>query len=157
MLNVTIVGNEAVITRFATMNDRIRQRLFGAVQVLAANLERYVKTDKLSGQVLQHRTGHLQQSIHNEVTQDGSTTIGRVFSAGPLPYAAIHEFGGSIPDRYPVNAQALHFYIGGREVFAKFARGFTMPERSYLRSSLSDYRQRIVDSMNRAVGDAVQQ
>ncbi len=157
MLNITITGQEAVIARFGGMNDRIRQRLFGAVTILAANLERYVKESKLSGQVLQHRTGQLQQSIHNQVTQDGSSVIGRVFSAGPLPYAAIHEFGGQVPDRTPVNAKALHFFIGGKEVFAKFAKGFTMPERSYLRSSLSDYRQQIIDGLSRAVGEAVQQ
>jgi phage gpG-like protein len=155
MLNLTLIGDQAVIARFNGMNDRIRQRLFAEVTVLAADLERHVKEDKLSGQVLQHRTGQLQQSIHNEVNSNGSSVIGRVFSAGPLPYAAIHEFGGQIPDRYPVNAKALHFFIGGKEIFAKFAKGFAMPERSYLRSSLADFRQQIIDGLSRAVGEAV--
>ena len=72
-----------------------------------------------------------------------------------MPYAAIHEFGGQIPDRYPVNGKALKMQIGGETIFRTFARGFTMPERSYMRSALSDYRQKIVDDLSNAIGEAI--
>jgi len=42
------------------------------------------------------------------------------------PYAAIHQFGGVI---VPVSADALHFVIGGRHIFAQRV---VMPPRPYL-------------------------
>ncbi|MCI0557436.1 MAG: phage virion morphogenesis protein, partial [Nitrososphaera sp.] len=57
-----------------------------------------------------------------------------------VKYAAIHEFGGLIhvPEIIPVRAKALHFFMHGREIFAKRVRAHTirMPARSFLCSSL---------------------
>jgi phage gpG-like protein len=157
MLTIEVSGDKELIARLQSMPQRMRAALYAKTTELALELESHVKKDKLQGQVLNHRTGRLQQSIHHDVQQSGSSITGRVYSAGPVPYAGIHEFGGSVPDRYPVNAKALHFFIGGKEVFATFARGFTMPERSYLRSSLADYRDRIIDGLTQAVQGAVKE
>lgn len=49
-----------------------------------------------------------------------------------LPYARIQDVGGQIPTRYPRRARAMRF-IGndGSIVFAKRARGFTLPGFKY--------------------------
>ena len=154
MITVDIIGREEVRARFEAMPGKIHQRLLAAITGLALQLEAHVKQDKLEGQVLNHITGRLQGSIGHAVDDSPDAITGRVFSAG-VNYAAIHEYGGEVPDRYPVNAKALHFFAGGDEVFAKFARGFTMPERSFLRSSLEDYRQKIIDGMSKAAREAV--
>ena len=153
MLTVDIVGDKEVIARFSSMTDRIHQKLLQFITGYSAKLQNYVVTQKLSGQVLNHISGNLQASIHNEVEDSGSSIIGRVYSAG-CNYAAIHEYGGQIPDRVPVNGQFLHFFIDGKEIFTKFARGFTMPERSFLRSSLADNRDEIIAGMKEAVTEA---
>lgn len=155
MITVTVIGKEELRARIDAMPDKVHTALLRAITSLALQLEAHVKQDKLEGQVLNHITGRLQGSIMHDVIDQGTRITGRVYSNTTVNYAAIHEYGGQIPDRYPVNAQALHFFIGGKEVFAKFARGFTMPERSFLRSSLQDYRQIIINGMTNAVTSAL--
>lgn len=132
------------------MNDRMHQALLQFITGYAIQLNDYVVTQKLSGHVLHHITGKLADSIHNDVADSGSSITGRVYSSGNN-YAAIHEYGGPVPDRYPVNAKAMHFFAGGKEIFTKFAKGFQMPERSYLRSSLADKAADITQGMKEAV------
>jgi hypothetical protein len=111
---------------------RIPQEVIDAVakkvRALTINLQRHVVADKLQGQVLNHRSGALGRSIQTDVTTSGQTTTGKVFSAGDVKYAAIHEFGGRTPphDIYPDKAEALAFMIGGKQVFAKV---FIIPVR----------------------------
>lgn len=155
LLNIAVTGDKEVLARFDAIPAKVHRALYARIFGLALELEHYIKTEKLSGQVLNHRTGKLQSSINSEVKESGANIIGRVFSNNSVNYAAIHEFGGQVPDRYPVNGKALHFFIGGKEVFAKFARGFTMPERSFMRSGLADYKEKIIAGMTDAVKKAV--
>lgn len=156
MLTIKIVGKDQLYARFAAMPEKLHKALLARIHGLSQELKGHVVRDKLQGQVLNKITGRLAGSIQNEVIDHGNSIIGRVYSSTAVNYAAVHEYGGRIPDRYPVNAKALHFKIGGKEVFCKFARGFTMPERSFLRSSLEDYRQKIIDGMTKAAKKAVQ-
>jgi HK97 gp10 family phage protein len=155
MLNIVITGDREVIQRFEAMATKVHTALLAEITKQALDLQAHVVRDKLQGQVLNHITGRLQSSIMHEVNDNGKSIIGRVYSNNSVNYAAIHEFGGTVPDRYPVNGKALHWMSGGQDVFAKFARGFTMPERSFLRSSLEDYKSRIIDGMTAAVQKAV--
>lgn len=158
-LNVTLTGDKEVALRLSEMPNKVRSFLFVTVTRVALYLENYVKTNKLQGQVLNHISGRLQSSIHSSSSQTGSRVGGIVFSAAPMPYAAIHEFGGFIPAHIieVKNALALHFVKGGKDVFAKSVNwpGATMPERSYMRSSLADNKDKIVAEMKAAVMEAV--
>jgi hypothetical protein len=156
MLNVTLVGDKEVIQRFASLPERAHRALVAEVTTLALELQAHVVQDKLQGQVLNHITGRLQSSIQHDVQSSGTTVAGRVYAnTSTAPYAGAQEFGATIPDRYPVNAKAMHWTSGGQDVFAKFARGFNLPERSYLRSSLEDYKERIISGMTNAVKQAM--
>ena len=146
MLNITITGDKEVIARFDTMSDRVHDALFGTITELSRQMEASVKVDKLSGQVLNKVTGRLQGSITSDVNDSGNRIIGRVFSRAPMPYAAIHEFGGQFKTRLGT----------GKGPPKKDGKAFgTMPERSFLRSTLSDYRERIIEGMTDAVNKAV--
>jgi len=141
MLKVQLVGDKELIIRLGKIPATMQAALLRAVSSLTLRLETLVK-QKLTGQVLNVRTGALRRSIFSTVDSNVNGVIGRVASAGDVKYAAIHEFGGQTPahDIFPVNASALHFFMGGKEVFAKVVHhpGSRMPERSYLRSSLAD-------------------
>jgi phage gpG-like protein len=160
MLAIRITGSEEVQRRFANMPAGVRAALRAKVFALTLMLEAHVKNDKLSGQVLNTVTGRLKRSIQSRVTEDESLITGSVFSSGDVPYAAIHEFGGktSPHDIVPVKAKALAFMMNGKMVFAKIVHhpGSVMPERSYLRSSLDDMHDRIVNELTQAVRGAVQ-
>ena len=159
MLSIRITGTEAVRDRFRGLPAEVIVALTTKVYALTLELETHVKRDKLSGQVLHAITGRLRRSIHSSVTSNGDTVTGKVFSSGDVPYAAIHEFGGRTAphDIYSVKAKALAFMQNGKIAFYKHVRhpGSKIPQRSYLRSSLDDMRQHIIDEMKNAVEEAL--
>ncbi len=71
-----------------------------------------------------------------------------------MPYAAIYEYGGQTAPHEirPVNARALHFMAGGGDVFAMVVHhpGSKIPQRSYMRSSLAELRDKLLMNMERA-------
>jgi phage gpG-like protein len=166
-ITVKLEGDQALIARLTAMPERVRVALVKKVTELALKLEVKVK-GKLSGEVLNVRTGALRRSIFHEVYEGydagsggASTTgvFGKVGSSGDVKYAGIHEFGGKTPPHviYPVKGKALAFMMGGKQVF--FAKvnhpGSVIPERSFLRSSLKDMREEITIGLTDAVNDAV--
>jgi phage gpG-like protein len=155
---ITIEADQTKIqARLTTMPERVHSAIVRTVTSLRLEMEAKIKS-KLSGDVLNVVTGNLRRSIHSETIDSTNSVVGREFSSG-IPYAAIHEFGGKIeiPEITPVKAQALHFFAGGAEIFAKkvAAHTVTMPERSYMRSTLSDMAPQIVrDLRDAATGEA---
>ena len=121
---------------------------------LAEHLRAHVVQDKLSGQLLQVRTGALRDSIQAEVILGSDQVLARVFSSGDVKYAAIQEYGGRTPahDIVPDKAKALAFLMGGETVFARIVHhpGSTIPEHAYLRSSLADMAGEIVGELKAA-------
>jgi phage gpG-like protein len=112
------------------------------VQRETLELQRHVVEDKLTGQVLHVRTGTLRRSITQVVVERGGAIIGRVGTT--LRYGLAHEFGMTIhhPGSRVRHAKALHWQVGGKDVFAMWTRphDIKLPERSFLRSALRDRR-----------------
>jgi phage gpG-like protein len=77
-----------------------------------------------------------------------------------VKYAAIHEFGAVIPPHeiVPDKAKALAFLVGGKQAFAARVNlpAVTMPERSYMRSSLAEMADDIRDELTKAALGAAQ-
>lgn len=160
MLNIQITGDREVIARFTAMPDRIRRALLKKVTQLSLQLEGHIKSDKLSGQVLHVRSGKLRASIFSTATQTGDRTEGRAASSGDVKYAAIHEFGGTIDiPEITAKGKALAFMMNGKQVFFKkvAAHTVTMPERSFMRSSLADMKDQIITEMTQAVREGAQE
>ena len=159
MLNVQLVGDRELIAKLGAMPAKLHDALLKKVTVLALQLEAKVKT-ALNGGVLNVRSGALRRSIFETVEDDATSVIGRVASSGDVKYAAIHEFGGTIPahEIVPNKARALAFVIGGKQVFAARVQipAITMPERSYLRSSLAGMQDEITDGLREAVREGLQ-
>ena len=149
-VSVQLVDNATV--RVNALTEQIRAQLRVAIvrdtQQLAARVR-----GKLSGGVLQVRSGRLLNSIASEMRESQYAIYGIVASRG-VPYAAIHEYGGQTKphDILPRNVQALHFFASGGEVFAKVVHhpGSKIPERSYMRSSLAEMRAEIVADIQQA-------
>lgn len=143
----------------------VRNALIRKMAMLTGDLRNYVITDKLSGQVLNKQSGALQQSIQRDVASDDQSVTGRVFSAkgtsmGGTPvenYAGAQEYGAHIPERVPVKALALSWIANGKRIFAMRAAAFNLPERSYLRSSLSDKATDIGTGIKDAVAEGIEE
>jgi len=153
------VDDSRIMARLDAMPDRVFSKLRAKALGLRLDLEAMV-TLKVGGEVLHVRSGALRRSIFGDEPQaDRNAIIERVASSSDVKYAAIHEFGGTInvPEIVPVKAKALHFLAGGADVFATRARAHTvtMPERSFMRSSLADMRQAIIDGLREAAQQGV--
>ncbi|MGA8499659.1 MAG: hypothetical protein WB764_29540 [Xanthobacteraceae bacterium] len=142
----------------AGMPDRVRQALSSKANMLAVALEVKIQ-QKLSGGVLNTRSGALASSIIASVDESSADVSVRIGTSGGVKYAAIQEFGGTIlpHEIVPDKARALAFVVGGKQVFAARVNlpAVTMPERSYLRSSLAEMAGEIAEGLSEAIADAL--
>jgi phage gpG-like protein len=162
MFKIELKGDTELIAKIDDAPNSVRRELTREITAIVLLLEGHIKNDKLSGQVLHVRSGDLRRSVHAvlPVTQTATGVTGKVAQSGDVKYGAIHEFGGKTPAHVieAKNAKALHFMMGGKEVFAKRVNhpGSVMPERSYMRSGLADLRDDIADRLQAAVKRGIQ-
>ncbi len=161
MITVAVNGDKELITKLDKVPAELNKSLTKAITILTLELKNYIIRNKLSGQVLNHRTGNLWRSIQAApVINTGDFIEGKVFSSGDVKYAAIHEYGGTI--KHPGGTP---YYLdkknGGKAVFVSKidnpnlpvtkAHDINMPQRSFMRSSLRDFQGKIRVSLDRAV------
>jgi phage gpG-like protein len=158
MFALTLDGLDEASARLETYPAALAAALDAKATELAAALLDLIQNDKLSGAVLNVGSGALRDSIAASISAEADGVVAAVGSAGDVKYAAIQEYGGktSAHEILPVKAQALAFVAGGAQCFARRVEhpGSLIPERSYLRSSLDDMRQEIVDALAEAAADA---
>ena len=160
MFTVTLTGADELAARLDGLPAAVTAAIAAKSAALADQLLGLVR-QKLSGGVLQSRTGALAASIAVDgPNASGDQVVTRLSSVGDLKYAAIQEYGGvtSPHDILPSRAKALAFLAGGEQVFAKVVHhpGSHIPERSYLRSSLADMADAIETGLKAAAIEAVQ-
>jgi phage gpG-like protein len=99
---LTLEGEKELLQKVDRLAPRIREGV-GRKALLqsALLLERHIKTEKLSGQVLHVRSGRLRSSISHRLEQIGQDLTARVGTN--LVYARIHEFGGTITAKRAAN------------------------------------------------------
>lgn len=135
------------------------ERIFEAVRaempIEVGNLLAYILDSKLSGQVLNQRSGNLKRSGFTEISQEGNDVIGFVGFGRTVPYAAIHNYGGKI-DIPEVTGRLMVFERAGATVFTMRHRAFTvnMPARNFLESSAEEKAPEIREGFNQAVAEA---
>jgi len=155
MLAVSL--RDAASVALAGMPERLRAALLEKATALAAELEVKIQ-QKLAGDALNPRTGALARSIVATIAAGAGNVSVSIATSGDVKYAAIHEFGGTIPPHeiVPDKARVLAFAVGGKQVFAARVNlpAVTMPQRSYLRSSLAEMADEIADAMTEAVAEA---
>ena len=157
MIEATITGDEAVLARFERLPNDIRQALADSMRAQWFRLQAAVVTGKLSGDPLHRRTGVLASSINvggpDTATEfvDGPTEIvGRVGTK--VRYGKVHEEGGTFEIPAYTRKSSTVF---GREVAAFEAQvrahKVTFPQRSFLRSTLDEMRQSILDELHASI------
>ena len=98
MLNISFNNSDArAAASLRAKGPRIVQALKLRMDALMIKLQGYIQSQKLEGQVLHHRTGHLTGSIRAmPAVQEANTLTAEVLGGGgPIFYARIHEYGGS--------------------------------------------------------------
>lgn len=85
VLSGQVLGAERVAARLSNAGPRVRERVRTEVQRLGLELLRKVKAEKLTGQVLNVRTGRLRRSINQRIMDAGgeiTTSVGTNVSYG---------------------------------------------------------------------------
>ncbi len=158
MIKAYVIGDKETIARIKSAPPKLVDRLRKAVSMLTIKLQRKVKQDKLSGQVLHVRTGTLRRSINQKVDSKGGRIIGTVGTN--VHYAAVHEFGfkgTELVKAHVRRVKSRDSFRGKRKVAMGVAfvsahtRKMDMPERSFLRSSLRDMQEDIRSTLQAAV------
>ena len=160
MFTATLDGANELIARFEAMPATVMALVAAKTRALAIQLQALV-VQKLSGEVLQVRTGALRRSIQEEVDQTETSVIATIFSAGDVKYAAIQNYGGVTPphDIYPSKAEALAFMMGGQMVFAKVVHhpGSHIVGKHFMDGSLEEMAETITMELKQAAIQGVQQ
>jgi len=171
-LHITVEGGEIIARILGTLPQRAIPELTRVLSSYIFKLHSHIVTNKLSGQVLKVQTGALRSGLIPIVAK----SLGRKLIASlqtSIRYWRIHEFGGTI---FPRRAEALtvpfpgvtgwagdyeNTFVAKGVIFEKgesgirplFAlrRSVTIPERSYLRTSIEETQGEFVTSVQEAI------
>jgi phage gpG-like protein len=155
---ITFEYNDSNIrTTLESMPAELHDALLIKVTQLTFMLEAKIK-QRLSGEVLNVITGNLRRSIFSTVEDNGNSIAGYCQQSGDVKYGAIHEFGfdgiENVKQHVRTITKAFGVDIKPKEVIVKaFTRHMKMPERSFMRSSLNDMREQIVEELSQVIGD----
>ncbi len=153
MLTVELVGDRELIAKLTGLPDRLRDSVARVATRLAVEFERNVKL-KLSGAVLNVRTGVLRESIRHQIQQSMDSISVKVGT--DVPYARYQEEG--VPHSWeirPKSARALMFEVGGKTVFAQRVIHPPLPARSFLASTLEEMTPQIKADFEAAIRETV--
>lgn len=150
-MNIKVSSNasevvEGLRSSLDEYQKNLEYTLFRALSLLEAEIVQNIRVN--SG--LHVRTGALLNSVpasKNVYDVGGGTLVGEIGPQG-IPYAAIQEFGGRTSPHVirPRVAEALHFVMNGKDVFARSVNhpGSNIPARPYLRPALAATQDKIV-------------
>jgi phage gpG-like protein len=159
MFALDIEGLDETSARLEAFPAALGAALAAKAAELASALADRVRNDKLSGGVLNVRSGALRESIAADVSASGDGVSATVGSNG-VKYAAIQEYGGKTAahEILPAKAQALAFVVNGALRFARRVEhpGSVIPERSYLRSTLDEMSDTIVAALADAAAESLE-
>lgn len=137
-----IKGDREVIADLRRFDAAARGEIQKGIGRIALKLMIRVKAQKLTGQVLNVRTGRLRRSITQRIEASASEISGIVGTN--VDYAAIHEYGfkGAVSVKQHLRLVKQAF---GRPLkspvwatVGAHSKNVSMPERSFLRSALAD-------------------
>lgn len=142
MIKGELIGGEALELRARSFAPNILQRVTQLITRMTLTLLRNVKNDKLSGQVLNVRTGRLRRSINYRMEGENTTHVAGYVGTN-VKYGRAQEYGfhGTVSVREHLRMQKKAFgkSIEPVEVTVRaHAMRLNLPERSFLRSALKD-------------------
>lgn len=152
------IDTSAVGPYLQDKSGAIRAALVEKMTAVSTMLQSKIVGEKLSGQLLNRRTGKLSDSVRIEgvtVTDteiDGGVTAG----GGPVTYAAALEYGSKPHIIVPVKARALAFMIDGKQIFAMRVNHPGTKEYAFMRGTLAENEDVITAEFQDAAREAAE-
>jgi len=95
---IQIDGDKRVIRKLDGIPKKLRPALSKELKGIGKHVSSYITRQKLSGQVLNRRTGMLARSIKDRVISNINELYTQIGT--DVPYAGIHERGGTITPKH---------------------------------------------------------
>ena len=127
------------------------------MSMIMDRLHEKITGEKLSGQVLNRRTGRLAASVSEPgVSRDGSIITGEITAGEGVPYALPHEYGGRASYTIrTVDKRALRMLIGGKELFRRMVEHKPAIKRSYFYSAVDEMRDEFKEALREACVEGI--
>jgi phage gpG-like protein len=149
MIEATLTGDASVVLRLERLGPSVRQAVYDAMRAQCFRIQNAVVRQKLSGDPLHRRSTRLSSSITSEVTDEGGEIVGIVGTN--VRYGKVHEYGGTF--QVPEHERRTK---SGKTTTVR-AHKATYPERSFLRSVLTEMRPSVIDAIQSAINRAMQE
>lgn len=157
MITIRLDNWGRLVSQLGQLPVDVLQRVALSI-VVSAQAVKSLMQEKLSGGVLQTRTGRLKSSIRIRTRSSRTRFTARIGTR--VKYAAIHEYGGTEPahEIRAKKAKALAYFRGGELAFATAVQfpGAKMPERSFARSALNELAPEIIAAIEHAAQESAE-
>lgn len=159
MIKTELVGGDALVALLRSWNPKLQNEIEASIGRSVLRLQRHIKANKLSGQVLNVQTGTLRRSIDQVIERRSNGVVGIVNTN--LRYGAAHEYGFSGVVNVRSHLRQIKQAFGRplnsvKSVYVRpSVRSVRLPERSFLRSALRDLQPSISADLQAAIGRAI--
>nr|DAS21207.1 MAG TPA: virion morphogenesis protein [Caudoviricetes sp.] len=153
------IGGDVLAAVLRSYGNKVQSAIVQSVGRSALRLQREVMQNRLSGQVLNVRTGNLRRSIHQRVTNTGSAVIGEVNTN--VRYGKAHEYGFAGAVNVKASLRQVRQAFGRPLKSPRYvqvrahSRNVRLPERSFLRSALRDMKPMIETDLQKSIEGAL--
>jgi len=153
------IGGDVLVALLRAYGDKVQTAIVKSVARSALKLQSEVMENRLSGQVLNVRTGNLRRSIHQRVTNTGSAVIGVVNTN--VRYGKAHEYGFAGTVNVKASLRQVRQAFGRPLKSPRYvqvrahSRNVRLPERSFLRSALRDMKPMIETDLQKSIEGAL--
>ena len=158
IIEINVRNGRELIRAFRQLPASTKNEVDTEMRSVGDDLISYIQESKLSGQVLNRKSGMLANSLNTQLKVNIVNV--RLDVTANTPYAAIHEMGGQTGPHTITATKATLLRFIGRDGTIQYRKsvnhpGSHIPERSYLRSAMLDkadeIKNRIKDAMMRGV------
>ena len=159
MLRMEFIGGDVLAAVLRSYGDKVQTAIVQSVGRSALKLQSEVMDNRLSGQVLNVRTGNLYRSIHQQVTSSGGAVIGKVNTN--VRYGKAHEYGFAGTVNVKASLRQVRQAFGRPLKSPRYvqvrahSRNVRLPERSFLRTALRDMKPMIETDLQKSIEGAL--
>lgn len=142
-----VYGKTELVAKWKNIAAQLPSLITDEMKTRMVQLADYVRTNKLSGNPLNRRSGRLSRSINGNASAAGTIVTGTVGSKG-VPYAHVHETGGTFD--IPAHERLITVVFGKPVVphsISVKAHEANYPQRAYLKPSLEENRAQIIAAL----------
>lgn len=160
MIGFDILGDRETAEKLSRVHGQVQRNVEATIGRLTLKLLAKVKGEKLSGQVLNTRTGRLRRSINQRVDGAGTTSIAGYVGTN-VEYGRRHELGFRGTETVREHLRLIKMAWGKtlptpKQVLVQaHTRQINYPARSFLRSALREMNTEITTDIRAATNQGI--